>query len=329
MRQIPGRRRAVATCAAVAGAIFAGLPVAMAQQRQPPLRIIVGFLAGGGGDLLARIIAVPLAASLDRPVVVVNRPGAGGRVAAVELKDAPADGSVIMLAPMVVPVLAPLLDRKPQYDPRRDFAPVSQLATFGFAVAVASDHPAHNLDELAAWIRSDPSRAFFATSAIGSLPHLIGHQFSRAIGIPMTHVAYPGAGPLIADVKSMRVAVGFDALSNLVEFHRAGTLRILAVSGAQRAAQLPEVPTITEQGYAVVEGSSWIGVFAPAATPQALVEQLSAALVRALHDPAIRQQLVRLGGEPTGTTAAELAAIMARDTARWGPIVKAAGLVAE
>lgn len=321
--------RPLAGLTVILAAIAVAMPAAIAQPRLPPLRILVGFGAGGTTDALARIVAVPLAASLDRPVVVANRAGAGGRVAAVELKDAPADGSVIMLAPMVVPVLAPLLDRNPQYDPQRDFAPVSQIATFRFALAVASDHPARNLDELAAWTRVDRSRAFFATVAAGGVPHLIGLQFSRAADVPMTHVPYPGIAPLMADVKGMRVPMGFDALSNLIEFHRAGTLRILAVSGAERAGQLPGVPTFAEQGYAVVDGSSWIGVFAPAGTPRALVEQMSTALVRALHNPAVRKQFSRLGVEPTGTTADELAAIMARDTARWGPIVKAAGLVAE
>ena len=321
--------RAFAGWVLVLAAATAAIPAALAQQRLPPLRILVGFGAGGSTDVMARSMAVPLAAALDRPVVVVNRPGAGGRVAAVELKEAPADGSVIMFAPMVVPVLAPLVDRKPQYDPVHDFAPVSRIATFRFALAVSAEHPAHNVDELVAWTRADPSRAFFATLATGGLSHLMGLQFARTIGVPMTHVAYPGVGPLVVDVKSQRVPMTFDALSNYIEFHRAGSLRILAVSGAERAPQLPGVPTFAEQGLAVVDTSSWFGVFAPAKTPRTLVDPLSAALARALQDATVRETFSRLGIDPAGTTPDELAATMVRETARWTPVIKAAGLSAE
>jgi tripartite-type tricarboxylate transporter receptor subunit TctC len=319
----------VARLLAVAAVLGAqAIPLAGAQQPlQVPLRILVGFGAGGSTDALARLLAPRLAEALHRPVVIENRAGAGGRIAAVELKGASADGSVLMLAPFVVPVLAPLVDRKPTYDPAQDFAPVSQLATYHFALAVTADHPARDMAELAASTRADASRAFFGTVAPGSLPHFIGFEFGRATGVAMTHVPYPGIAPLAADMLGGRLPVGIDALSNLIELHRSGKLRILGVSGRERSSQLPGVPTFTQQGFAMIEGVGWFGVFAPARMPSARIGQMAEVLLSILGTPEVRERLVAMGLEPTGTTPNELAAIMARDSARWKPIIEASGFV--
>jgi tripartite-type tricarboxylate transporter receptor subunit TctC len=235
-----------------------------------PLKILVGFAAGGSSDIAARMLADKLKDTLGQPVVVENRVGAGGRIAAEALKNAPPDGATLLLTPVVVPVLAPLVFKELNYDPAKDFAPVSQVATYQFAFAVAPNNPAKTVPEFVAWLKAN-------------------------------------------------------ALSDMMELHRAGKIRIIATSGAQRSPLLPTVATFKEQGFASIEGSGWIGVYVPSKTPKPVIDQLSASIVKALQMPEVRERFLSLGYEPTGTTPEALAAIMAADTARWGPIIKRSG----
>jgi tripartite-type tricarboxylate transporter receptor subunit TctC len=299
------------------------------QSGGPPLRILVGFGAGGTTDVIARTLAVPLAQSLDRPVLIDNRPGAGGRIAAVALKSALADGSVVMLAPVAVPVFAPLVDRNPSYDPFTDFSPVAQVAAYSIALAVANEHPARTIAELVKWVRADPSRAAFGTVTPGGLLHFTGLELGNAKSIRMTHVAYSGIATLSADVIGGRMPFCIDAVSNLIELHRARRLRIIAVTGMKRPPVLPEVATFREQGLASLDAEGWLGVYVPAKTPKPVIDQLSSAIVKALQTAEIREKFIALGLEPTGTSPEALAAIMAADTARWRPVIKAANFSAD
>ena len=294
-----------------------------------PIRIIVGFAAGGSSDIAARMLADKLKDSLGVAVIVENKVGAGGRIAAEALKNAAADGTTVMLTPVVVPVLAPLVYKQLPYDPARDFAPVAQVATYQFALALTPDHPAKSVAEFVAWLKANPTQANFGSPAPGSLPHFFGLMIGQAIGVPMTHIAYKGGAPLATDLMGGQIPAGIDALSDMIELHRAGKIRIIATSGAQRSPLLPSVATFREQGFAAIEGSGWIGVYAPAKTPKPVIDQLATAIASALKAPDMRERFLTLGYEPTGTTPEQLAAIMSADTARWGPVIKASGFTAE
>jgi len=290
-----------------------------------PLKIIVGFPPGGSADVAARLVGERMATELERPVVIENKPGAGGRIAAELLKNAAADGGTLMIAPVVVPVLAPMVFGRLGYDPATDFAPVASVANFQFGIVVAASHPAKNLQELIAWYRANPRDANFGSPAPGSLPHFFGTMLARGAGVELVHVPFSGGAPLVTAIVGGQVSAGIDVLAEQVELHRSGKLRVLATSGATRSTLLPEVPTAGESGLRGVEGSGWFAIYAPAKTPEAAIRLLNAAVNKALAAPELRDRFVQLGLEPTGGSPADLAATMKRDAERWAPGVKASG----
>ena len=301
------------------------LSVAAVAQVDKPVRLLVGFAPGASTDTAARLLADRMKDELKQPVSVDNKPGAAGRIAAEMLKNAPADGSTIMITPIVVPVLAPLVFSKLTYDPVADFAPIAQVATFQFALAVNATHPAKNVQELVAWFKANPALANYGTPGPGSLPHFFGVMLARGAGLDLIHVPYNGGGPLMTALVGNQVSSGFDTLVDQIELHRTGKIRLIATSAAQRSPLLPEVPTFGEAGMKGVEGTAWFAVYAPAKTPDATVKQINAAINKALTSPELRERFGKLGLEPTGGSPADLAAAMKRDTERWAPIVKASG----
>ena len=320
---LPTRREVLLASLALATA-----PTRALAQVEKPVRLLVGFAPGGSADIAARSIAEKMAGELKQPVVVENRPGAGGRIVAEALKNAPADGSTLMLAPIVVPVLAPLVFSKLPYDAATDFAPVAQVANFQFALSVNASHPARSMRELVEWYRANPARANFGSPAPGSLPHFFGLLIGRSAGLELVHVPYNGGAPLMNGLMGDQVAAAIDTLVEQIELHRAGKVRLLAVSAATRSALAPEVPTFAEQGIAV-EGTGWFAVYAPARTPEGTVRALSAAVVRAVAQADVRERFARLGLEPTGSTPEQLAQRMRDDTAKWAPVVRASGFRAD
>jgi len=294
-----------------------------------PIRILVGFAAGGTTDVAARLMADRIKDAFGQPVVVENKAGAGGRIAAEALKSAAPDGATLLLAPIAVPVLAPLVFKQLGYDPAKDFAPVAQVANYQFGFAVSADHSARTLPEFVAWARVHPMQANFGTPGAGTLPHFFGVMIGQATGISMGHVAYKGIAPLASDLAGGQIPAGISALSDLIELHRGGRLRIIATSGARRSPLLPAVPTFREQGFPAIEGTGWIGFYAPAKTPKPVIDHWSTVIVKVVQTPEMTERLIHLGLEPTGTTPEELAAIMAADTARWRPIIKASGFTAD
>jgi tripartite-type tricarboxylate transporter receptor subunit TctC len=311
-------------CLLVGAAAVAAAPGALAQAKpRQPLRMIVALPPGSTSDVVARLIAARLVEDGGPPVVIENRAGASGRIAVEALKASPADGSTLLLAPIAVPVIVPLVLKDASYNPAKDLAPVAQISTFGYALAVAPSHPARDLAAFVGWARANPKQASFGTSGAGSVPHFLGMTLAKTAGVELTHVAYRGVTSVDADLMGGQIAAAVSALSDFLALHRAGKLRILATSGAQRSPLLPDVPTFREQGYAAVEASGWQGVFAPGRTPQPVIARLSGAIVAAVQAPEVREKLLGLGIEPTGTTPDELAAIVAADAARWRAIVKA------
>ena len=314
----------------LAVAIVAGaLALPAAAQVDKPVKLLVGFTPGGSADIAARLIAERMKDELKQPVLVENRPGAGGRIAAEAVKNAAADGSTLMLAPIVVTVLAPLVFSKLPYDPVADFAPVAQVANFQFALSVNATHPAKSMPELVAWYRANPAKANFGSPAPGSLPHFFGVMIARGAGLDLVHVPYSGGSALMNGVMGDQVTAGIDTTAEQIELHRSGRIRVLGTSGTSRSPLLPEVPTFAESGLAGVQGTAWFAVYAPAKTPEATIRQLNAAINKALAAPEVRDRLGKLGLEPTGGSPGELAGRMVQDTARWSPVVKASGFRAD
>ena len=301
---------------------------AHAQTASGTTRILLGF-ADEAGYSFAQLISDNIATAMGQPVVIERRPGATGRIAANALKNAPPDGSTLYLAPIVVPVLAPLVFHNLSYDPVTDFAPVAQVLTFRYALAVGPNHPARTAQEFIAWAKAHPKEAAYGTAGAGSVPHFVGVMINQATGTQLLHVPYKGAAPMLADLMGDQIASGIESLTNMIELHRAGRIRILAVSGAERSPLAPSIPTFREQGLTNVDAVGWVGVFAPARTPKPVIDRLSAAIVAAVRTQSIRGQYLALGVEPTGTTPEELAAIVAADTARWAPIIKASRFSAD
>ena len=311
------------------GLLVVLLALVLPAHAQDSVRILVGFPPGGGADLIARLAAEKARESLGGTVIVENRPGAGGQIAAEMLKNAAPDGRTLMAAPVAVTVIAPLTHRKLAYDPERDFAPVSLAVHFQLAFTVGPGTPATTLAEYVAWVKGDSRRASFGVPAAGSLPHFFGLLLGRAIGTEFVHVPYKGGAPLLNDIIGGQIPAGVDVLSEAITQHRAGKVRVLASSGAKRSATASEIPTFAELGYPQIQGDGWFAFHAPARTPLAAIERLSAALGGAIRTPDVTERLNKVGFEPVGSTAAELARRMAEDRARWAPVVKASGFVVD
>jgi tripartite-type tricarboxylate transporter receptor subunit TctC len=310
--------------------LLAGLtPLAAQAQADRTLRILVGFPPGGSIDTVGRLLADRMKDELKANVVVDNKPGAGGRVAADLLKAAPADGSTFMLAPVVVPVLAPLVFSKLNYNPATDFAPVGHVCNFSFALSVPAALPVRTVQEFLAWTKANPQRANFGSPAAGSLPHFFGEMLSREADAGLVHVPFAGGAPLMTALIGGQVSAGIDVVLEALEAHRGGKVRILAVSGDRRSPVLPDVPTFRESGFPNIVASGWFGAYAPARTPEPAIAAFNRALNRALAQPDVVERFARLALEPGGGSPADLSRIEQASTARWAPVVKATGFRAD
>ena len=293
-----------------------------------PVKILVGFPPGGSADTTARLIAEKMSAIMGNPVIVENRPGAGGRIAAQAVKDAAPDGNMLMIAPLAVMVVQPVVFKSVKYDTTKDFTPIGNAALFPLAVAVGPATPAKTFAELIAWLKANPMQANFGSPATGSLPHFLGEMIGQALNVKIQHVPYQGGAPLMTALLGSQLPVGIDTPAEFAENHRAGKLKILAVSGGQRAAQFPDVPTLREQGVNL-EASAWFGIFGPAGMPAARTESLSTALSAALRQPDVISKLAALGLQAAPESSAEMARRMAADKARWEPVIKSTGFQAD
>ena len=320
------RRHLLVTAASALPLLHA--PQALAQSDKP-IKLIVGFPPGGSIDTVARTIAEKMRVDLNQPVVIENKTGAGGRLAAELLKNAPADGTTLMITPVVVPVLAPLVFSKLPYNPVTDFTPVGHVVNFNFGLAVKGDSPIKSVSEFVAWLKANPQKASFGSPAAGSLPHFFGLLLAREAKVDMVHISYNGGAPLQTAVLGDQVPAGIDVVFEFLQNHRAGKARIIATSGRARAKVLPDVPTFAEQGFPNIVGQGWFGLYAPPKTASAEVERVNKALNKALASPDVIEKFLSLGLETGGGSAADLVRIMEADTNRWGPIVKASGFKAD
>ncbi|HSD52512.1 MAG TPA: Bug family tripartite tricarboxylate transporter substrate binding protein [Burkholderiales bacterium] len=300
-----------------------------ASAQDGPVRILVGFPPGGESDVIARLVVDRMKTSLGAPVIVENKPGAGGMLAAEALKSAAPDGRTLMISPIAVTVFAPLTHTRLRYDPIKDFAPVSLAANFQMALAVGPGSPAKTLHEYIAWARANPARATYGVPLAGGPTHFFGVMLARATGVDFSVVPYKGSAPFVNDLIGGQVPAGITVLSGLIKHHEAGKVRMLGTSGAQRSPVAPDVPTFKELGFASIEGTGWQAFHTSARTPRPTIDRLSTAIASAIKSPEVSERLLALGLEPVGSTPDELATRVAEDTARWAPIVKASGFRAD
>lgn len=288
------------------------------------LRIVTGFAPGGATDRIARMVGEKLQGRLGMTVIVENRTGAGGRLAAQQVKAAPAGQHVLMLANPAVMVVAPLVFKDSGYDPDRDFVPVSHVNDYDFAVSVGAAVPVRELPHLVAWLRANPDQANFGVPATGSLPHFLALMLAEKAGVKAQVVGYRGSAPLITDLIGGQVPVSIDTLDIVLPHHEAGKLRILASSGAARAPISPKVPTLRESGLPLA-ANGWNAFFAPATMPPAAVQRYAAAIVDVMKDPDTQRRFLAAQMTPVVATPAQTAAMLKAYRAQWAPVVQKSG----
>lgn len=314
----------------LSGALAAStLPWAAAAQGERTIRILVGFPPGGSIDTVARVLAEKMKDDLRANVIIENKAGAGGRIAAELLKNAPPDGNTVMITPVVVPVLAPLVFSKLTYNPATDFAPIGHVCNFGFALTLSPSVPAKDVAEFVAWLKANPTKANFGSPAPGSLPHFFGEMLSRDAKVDMVHVPFAGGAALLGALVGNQISAGIDVVLETLEAHRSGKVRVIATSGERRSAVLPDVPTLKEQGYPNMVAEGWFGMYAPAKTPEAQISAINRALNRALAHPDVLDRFAKLALEAGGGSPSDLTKLEQASNARWAPVVKATGFRAD
>ena len=318
------KRRAIIAAAAAASFVRK----ATAQQAFPnrPLRLIVPFAAGGPTDVFARIVAQRLGDNLGQPVVVDNRGGAGGNIGADLAAKSPPDGYTLLVGTVSTHAFNIALYPSLPFDPIRDFTPIVRMVDVPQILVVPATLPVQNLPELLALLRGAPNRYAYGSAGNGSSNHVSGAMFAQAAGVQIEHVPYRGSGPALQDVIGGRIHVFFDALSTTLPHIRAGTLRAIGVASAERAPQLPDLPTLTEAGLPGYLSYTWNIIFAPAGTPAAVVQRLNVAVNEVMAEPAMRARATEMGLIPISTTTpAGTADFVRAEVARWAPIVRATG----
>ena len=292
-----------------------------------PLRFILPFPPGGGTDILGRLIAERLSANLGQPVVTENRGGAGGNVGAeAAARSAPDGYTIVLVAPSLA--ISPTLYSKLSYDPVKDFAPVSLVATVPNVMVTQPSLPG-DLNEFIATARSKPGALNFGSGGAGTSNHLAGELFNLVAGTRLVHIPYKGVNLAMQDVLSGNVHLVFIGIPAAAPHIKSGKLRAIAVVAPQRSAALPEVPTVAEAGLADFEVTTWYGVLAPAGTPRNVITRLNAELVKIMHAPDLREKLAATGTDPLTSTPEEFAAYIKREIAKWGDVIRKAGVKAD
>ncbi|MGV2866680.1 Bug family tripartite tricarboxylate transporter substrate binding protein [Achromobacter sp. AGC39] len=317
------------TGAALAAALVGAVSPACAQQAplDGALTLVVGYPPGGSSDRIARLVADRLKDRVGVPVVVENKTGAGGRIAAQGLHAAPATQNVLMLANPAVMVVAPLVYAQPGYDAQRDFKPVSLVSEYKFALAVPASSPIQDVAALRLWLRANPKQFTVGVPATGSLPHFFALMLGREIGQEPEVVGYRGSAPLISELIGGILPQGIDTLDTLLPQHRAGKIRILATSGETRDPDLNDVPTFREGGVNLA-ADGWNAFFAPAAMPEAKVKRLGADIAAILREPAMQQAVRAVFLEPVSLDARATADALAAYRKQWEPVVRESGFTA-
>jgi tripartite-type tricarboxylate transporter receptor subunit TctC len=304
-------------------------PVAAQEYPSRPITLIVPYAAGGGNDVMARAAAEKMSKTLGAQIVIENRGGAGGSIATRQVAKAEPDGYTLGLGGTGTLAIDPTLYGNVGYDPRRDFAPIGLIATSALVVCVHPSLPAHSIAELIALAKKEPGKLNYASAGSGSGIHLGTEYFAAMAGIKLTHIPYKGSSPALTDLVGGHVAIYFSSLPPAVGLVKEGKVRALAVTGSRRSPIFPDLPTAAESALPGYEAVLHYGIVAPAGTPRAIVEKLSAALRTAVMSEELKTRLADNGAEPLASTPEEYAADIDREETKWSAIVKLAGAKAE
>jgi len=322
---------AAAMRAAIALAALVALPSAAAEPTFPskPVRLIVPFTPGGSTDILARALGQKLAEIWKQPVVVDNRPGAGGAIGMELAAKAPADGYTMVMGHIGTLAANPALYRSLPYDPVRDFAPVTLVANVPNVLVVGPAVDSRTVAEFVALAKAKPGKLDYGSGGNGSAAHLAMEYFKLKAGVDLQHVPYKGTAPALTDLLGGQIAVILTGLPPVLQHVKGGKLRILGVASRQRLKGFPDIPTIAESGVPGFEATQWYGLLVPAATPKDVVARIQRDAVAALKDPVVNERLAGEGAEPVGNTPAEFAAFIASEIDLWGKVIRTTGMKAE
>lgn len=312
-----------------AGGLAAGLLVAAQAQAafpERPVTLVVPFAAGGSTDVVARVIAEKMSADLGQQVIVQNVAGAGGSLGAGNVARAEPDGYTILMGTVATHALNPLMLKSKPYDAEADFAPVSLLVLVPNVLVVNPELPAKSVEELLALLKAEPDKWSYASSGNGTPLHLSGELFNSMAGVTMEHIPYKGSGPALNDVLGNQVSIMFDNLPSSSAHIKAGTLKALAVTTAERAPSFPDVPTMAEAGLPGYETYTWNALFAPKDTPKEVVDRLNAAAVKAMADPGVAERMKEFSATIVASSPDELATHVKAEVAKWTPVVKDANV---
>lgn len=300
-----------------------GLPSGTASAQQP-LRINIGFVAGSAPDTLARLLTERMRDTLGRPVIIDNRPGAAGRIAVEATRAAAPDGNTLMMVPNGPMTLFPWIFKGLGFEPARDFTPVSLVAESAIVLSVSNSLPVRSVAELRDWARANPAQASFGSGGTGTILHFTGLAFSQAIGVPLQHIPYKGAVLGVKELLGGNLPMVVSATVDMVELHRAGKIRALAITSANRTPALPDVPTLKEAGLDV-DVSAWFALYGPAKLPADTLQSILRAVSAAVSDPKASESMQRLGLVPVGSTPEALAQRQARETRVWEQVARVSG----
>ena len=301
------------------------LTVGVMAQQGPPLKILVGYAAGGGSDQLARLLGESMSKTLNRPVIVENKPGAGGRIAAAALKMSPNDGSVVMVAPNgLTSIQAIVYKDQLQYDPAKDLVPVAKLVDTVLAIAVSGKLGVNDAKQFSTWAKANPTKANYGSPGAGGMPHFVGLMLGNAMGTPLTHVAYRGGGPVALALLGGEIPMGVSTMEDFAEHQKTGALKIIGITNAKRSTLAPDFPTMMEQGIDF-KSESWSAMWTNAGAPPQKIKEIADAVQKALQSPDVRAKLAVAGSEPAFANAQDLGKLQAAEWKAWTPVIEASG----
>ncbi len=291
-----------------------------------PIRIVAGFVPGGGSDFIARMVAQKITEPLGRSVIVENRPGAGGAIAIEYVARAPADGYTLLLTSAGPNGILPAMSPKLPYDPLKDFDAITQVVSMPFLMAVHPSLPVKTVKDLVALARAKPGQLNYGSAGHGSTNHLVNVQLGLAANINITHVPYKGVAAAMTDVIAGNIQILSGDLVTILPQAKSGKVRAIAVTSAKRSALVPQIPTVAESGVPGYDTSGWFGMVAPAHTPRTISERLNSEMVKGITAPDARERLSAMGGDVVASSIAEFSAFMRADHAKWAKVVAEAGL---